>query len=234
VQDFAGVVLRRACIAPREYRMARRNLHPAGCAAATRRRRSTVRCFLRACITLRCIATVMNELAELFEITVPVWEIVVRGSAVYLALFAIFRFVIRRDIGAVGIADILVLVLVADASQNAMAGGYTTITEGVILVVTLVGWNMLLDWLAFRSRTFARFVQPDPLLLIRNGKILRNNLRKEFVTVDELRAKLREHGIEDIAEVKKAYLESDGEFTVISRKKERGGPPPPSPKDKIV
>jgi uncharacterized membrane protein YcaP (DUF421 family) len=175
----------------------------------------------------------MQRLSELFAITVPVWEIIIRGSAVYFALFVMFRFVIRRDIGAVGVADILLLVLVADAAQNAMAGGYSTITEGIVLVATLIGWNMLFDWLAYHSKTFARFVQPPALLLVRDGKIMRQNLRKEFVTVDELRSKLRGHGIEDIAEVRKAYLESDGEVTVIKRNAEAGSAPSPTPLDRI-
>ena len=86
----------------------------------------------------------------------PVWEIVVRGSAIYLSLWAIFRFVVHRDVGAVGIADILVLVLVADAAQNAMAGGYHTVGEGLVLIATLIAWNVLFDWLAYRFPAFAR------------------------------------------------------------------------------
>lgn len=159
----------------------------------------------------------LDALADLMRVEMPVWEIVVRGSLVYLALFALFRFVVRRDIGAVGIADILVLVLVADAAQNAMAGGYETVGEGLILVATLIGWNLAFDWLAWRYPAFARFAQPPSLPLIRNGRYLHRNLRREFVTVDDLRAKLRAFGVDDVRDVAKAYLESDGEITVIRR-----------------
>ena len=75
-----------------------------------------------------------------------------RGTLVYWLLFLIFRFVLRRDVGAVGIADILLLVIVADAAQNAMSGGYDTFSEGAILVLTIVGWNWLLDFLSYRIR----------------------------------------------------------------------------------
>jgi uncharacterized membrane protein YcaP (DUF421 family) len=159
----------------------------------------------------------LDALADLMRVEMPVWEIVVRGSLVYLALFALFRFVVRRDIGAVGIADILVLVLVADAAQNAMAGGYETVGEGLILVATLIGWNLAFDWLAWRYPAFARFAQPPSLPLIRDGRYLHRNLRREFVTVDDLRAKLRAFGVDDVRDVAKAYLESDGEITVIRR-----------------
>ena len=84
-------------------------------------------------------------MADLFAIHVPVLELVLRGTLVYWLLFRIFRFVLRRDVGAVGIADILLLVIIADAAQNAMSGGYDTFTEGAILVLTIVAWNWLLD-----------------------------------------------------------------------------------------
>jgi uncharacterized membrane protein YcaP (DUF421 family) len=163
----------------------------------------------------------MDGVAELFRIDVPVWETIVRGSAVYLSLFAIFRFVVRRDIGAVGIADLLVLVLVADAAQNAMAGTYTTITDGLILVLTLIFWNVLFDWLAYRFPAFERFMQGPPVLLIQNGRYLRRNMRRELVTVGDLEAKLRGEGIDDVRDVAKATLENDGEITVVPRKRRR-------------
>lgn len=159
----------------------------------------------------------MDHLLKLFTFSLPVWEIVVRGSAIYLGLVLLFRFVVRRDIGAVGIADLLVLVLIADASQNAMSGDYKTIADGLVLISTLLGWNLLLDWVAYRYPALARFVQPGKLMLIDDGKLLRRNLRREFITLDELSAKLRAYGLEDFSEVKKAYLESDGEITVVPR-----------------
>jgi hypothetical protein len=77
--------------------------------------------------------------SEIFSLSLPVTEIVVRGTVFYWFLFLVFRFVIRRDVGAVGIADILVVVIVADASQNAMAGEYKSIADGMVLVSTLIG-----------------------------------------------------------------------------------------------
>ena len=104
---------------------------------------------------------------ELFGFSLPAAEIIVRASAMYWFLFFIFRFVVRRDVGAVGIGDLLVLVIVADAAQNAMAGEYRSISDGMLLVATLIGWNVLLDWLSFSFPTFRRFAVPSPILLIR-------------------------------------------------------------------
>ena len=152
---------------------------------------------------------------ELFQIHVPVTELMLRGTLVYWLLFLIFRFVLRRDVGAVGIADILLLVIVADAAQNAMSGGYDTFSEGAILVLTIVGWNWLLDFLSFRFSIVRRFASPSRLTLVLRGVPQRRNLRREFITMEELNEKLREQGIEKLADVKAAYLEGDGQISVI-------------------
>ena len=159
-------------------------------------------------------------MSDLFDISVPLWELVARGSATYWFLFLIFRFVMRRDVGAFAIADVLLLVLIADASQNAMAGGYTSLTEGAVVVSTIVGWNFLLDWLSYRVPLLRKFAEPPPLLLVSHGRILHRNLRKEYITREDLDAKLREHGVDDVAKVKAAYMESDGNVTVVKFKQQ--------------
>jgi uncharacterized membrane protein YcaP (DUF421 family) len=144
-------------------------------------------------------------------------ELMVRGTAMYWFLFVLFRCVIRRRIGAVGMADFLVLAIIADAAQNGMAGEYRTVPEGMIVVSTLVFWNVFIDWLTYVSPRLQRILEPPPLLLIRNGRILHRHLRLEFISKAELQTKLREHGVTDPEEVAAAYMESDGEVTVIKR-----------------
>lgn len=155
----------------------------------------------------------------MFTFSMSPIELMVRGSVVYLFLFFIFRFVLHRDVGAVGIADLLILVIIADASQNAMASGYESVADGVVLISTLVGWNYLLDYLSFRFKAFRNFVEPGALRLIENGVKLKRNMRREYVTDEELDAMLREHGVESAADVKAAYMESDGNLSVILKRK---------------
>jgi len=157
----------------------------------------------------------MPELASLFEATVDPAELVLRGTVMYWFLFLLLRFVLRRDIGSIGVADVLLLVVIADAAQNAMSGGYESITDGMILVGTIAAWNRGLDMLAYRFLAVRRVLEARPLVLVRDGKLLRRNLRKEFITPDEIMAKLREHGIDKLEAVKVATMESDGEITVI-------------------
>lgn len=152
---------------------------------------------------------------ELFSLSLPPAELFIRGTAMYWFLFLVFRFVIRRDIGAVGIADVLVLVIVADAAQNGMSGEYTSITDGMVLVATLIGWNIFLDWLSYRFPQIRHFAEPGPIRLIWKGRMLRRNMRRELISDEELWGKLRQSGIETLDEVKEAYIESDGQISII-------------------
>lgn len=155
---------------------------------------------------------------SLFIPGLSVVEIFARGSITYLALFTLMRIVPKRESGSIGTADLLTIVLIADAAQNAMASNYNSITEGIILVATIIFWNYFLDWLSFHFPTFRRLIQPQPLLLVKNGRIHKQNLRKELITREELLSELREHGVDDLAMVKEARIEEDGHISVIKQK----------------
>jgi uncharacterized membrane protein YcaP (DUF421 family) len=141
-------------------------------------------------------------------------ELVVRGSLMYLLILAGFR-LFRREAGSLSVSDLLVVVLIADAAQNGMAGEYKSLTEGAIVVATIFAWNYVLDWLAYRSRFAHWLLHPPSLLLIRNGKLLYRNLRAEMITKEDLLEQLREQGVEEIGRVKQCFLESDGTMSVI-------------------
>jgi len=152
------------------------------------------------------------------------WELIARGTLMYWFLFLVFRFLLRRDVGGLGVADVLLVVLVADASQNAMTAGYHSVGEGTVLVSTLIGWNYLLDLLAFHFPMIERFVEARPLPLVRRGRVIRKNLRAEYITMDELWSHLRQNGIESLDQVKSACLEGDGQLSVVRSDGSVGGP----------
>jgi uncharacterized membrane protein YcaP (DUF421 family) len=151
---------------------------------------------------------------HIFGFDKSVLELFIRGTVMYWFLFLIFRFVMRRDAGAIGVADILLIVIIADASQNAMSDDYESITEGMVVVGTIVAWNVVTNWLNFKSQVFSRFAEPQPLQLIRDGKLLEGNMRRELLTKEELLSKLREQGVEKPQEVRWAYMESDGQISL--------------------
>ncbi len=142
-------------------------------------------------------------------------EMIIRGTATYLALFLLLRVVLKRETGGTSITDVLVIVLLADAAQNAMAGEYTSITEGLTLVGTIVFWSAFLDWLSFKSKFFANIIKPGKLLLVRDGELVLRNMRKELITHEELMSEIRQNNCASIKEVKAAYMEPDGRISVI-------------------
>lgn len=146
----------------------------------------------------------------------PFLEIVLRGSITYLALFVLLRLILKRQAGTVGITDLLVVVLIADAAQNAMADDYHSITDGLLLVTTIVFWSHMLNWFGYRFPRFQRFFHPPPLPLVEEGSVLRHNLRRELITRDELMSQLREQGVDDLTQVKRAFMEGDGHISVIT------------------
>ncbi|MGH9881724.1 MAG: DUF421 domain-containing protein [Pyrinomonadaceae bacterium] len=154
---------------------------------------------------------------EIFIPSKSLTEIILRGSLTYLALFVLIRFVLKRESGAIGTADLLMVVLIADAAQNAMANDYHSVTEGVILVATIIFWNIAIDWLGYHFPALRRIIQPQPLLLVKDGRMYKRNMRKELITKEELLGELREQGVEDLDEVKEARIEEDGHISVIKR-----------------
>ena len=157
----------------------------------------------------------MVDWAHLFSFSVSPAEIFVRGTVIYWFIFLLFRFLLRRDIGAIAVTDVLLMVLIADAASNGMSGGYDSITDGCILVATIAGWNYVLNWMSFHFPVVRDWMQPPPQVLVRDGKMQRKVMRRELITTDELKSKLREQGIENLNEIKIAHLEEDGEISVI-------------------
>lgn len=154
---------------------------------------------------------------KLFVPSVSFAELFIRGSLVYLVLFVLLRYLPNRQVGAIGITDLLVVVLFTNAAQNALTSNYTSITDGFILVTTIIFWNYALNWLGYKFPRIQRLLSPPPLLLVKNGIMIHRNMRRELITEDELTSQLRKQGVEKLEEVKKAYMEADGSISVITR-----------------
>lgn len=152
---------------------------------------------------------------SVFVPTLGIVEIILRGSIMYIGLFAVLRFMGRRQAGNFGPADLLVIVLIADAAQNGMGKEYSSVTEGLTLVLTILGWEYLIDWAQYRFPSLRPLLATPPLTLIENGRVDRANLRKEMLTEDELRSQLREKDVLEFSQVKLAKLEGDGRLSVI-------------------
>lgn len=158
---------------------------------------------------------------RLFLPHTPLLELILRGTVMYVGLLAALRILVRRHVGSLSLMDLLLMVLIADAAQNAMGDDYHSITEGAVLCGTLIGWNFLFDWLAYRYPAFQRMLEPPPLPVVRNGQLLRRNMRQELLTEDELMSQLRQQGVGDVSTVKLAYVEPDGGISVVGHSAKR-------------
>lgn len=159
-----------------------------------------------------------HDWTTLFVPDTPLLEIFLRGTIMYLGLFALLRVVFKRGLAEIGMTDLLVVVLIADAAQNAMAGGYESIPDGLLLVAVIMFWAFALDWLSFRFPVVDRIIKPHKLLLVRDGEVLWDNLAKELLTEEELWTQLRANGVGKLDEVRYAFMEPDGRVTVVSQR----------------
>ena len=153
---------------------------------------------------------------EIFLLDRSPIEMIVRGTVIYFALFLLFRFGNKRQLGGLGISDLLLVVLVAEAANGGLAGDYTAIPSGGVLLLTLMFWNHALNWMDYHFPWFRRIYRAAPLELIRDGQILRDNLRVELITFEELMSKLRLQGVDDVARA------DSGERTLASFAVEAG------------
>lgn len=153
----------------------------------------------------------------MFTPTHSVLELIARGTLMYLAIVLLLRLAVKRQSGGVGRTDILVIVLVAEVAGPGFAASYSSVTEGAILIATVLLWSYAIERLTFSSPRFERFFAPPTLILIKDGRMMHRNMRAELITKDELMTQLRENGICDLAAVKEACMESDGMISVIKK-----------------
>jgi uncharacterized membrane protein YcaP (DUF421 family) len=142
-------------------------------------------------------------------------EIILRTAIIYFAVIAGLRLTGKREVGQMSPTDLVLLILIANAVQNAMTGPDNTVSGGLIAAATLLVLNTLVSRVARRYRPFRRIVEGNPTILIHRGKIVAANLAHEQISNDEIYQALREHGISVIEDVSLAVLEVDGSISVL-------------------
>jgi uncharacterized membrane protein YcaP (DUF421 family) len=151
----------------------------------------------------------------MLKLDVPAWNIALRTAAIYLVALIGLRLAGKREIGQMTVFDLVVLLLVANAVQNAMVGPDTSLTGGVLAAVVLLVLNVLVARLRLRWPRLRRLVEGSPTLLVLHGEVLADHLRREGLDQEVLEAALREHGVADVADVDMAVLEVDGSISVV-------------------
>ncbi len=151
----------------------------------------------------------------MFEITLPLWEIAIRATLVYLALILLVRVIPKRNAGHISPNDLLTLIVVGTLSTDAIIGGSTSVLDILLMVTIVLAWSWVVDRVEYRIPAFRRLLRHESSILIEGGRLNRRNMRREMVTEEELMAALRKAGVESPAGVRSAWLEADGEISVI-------------------
>jgi uncharacterized membrane protein YcaP (DUF421 family) len=143
-------------------------------------------------------------------------NIVISSVTIYLFIIIAIRFFGKKELSQLSIIDLVLILLISNAVQNAMVGSDSSLLGGLVAASALFITNYLLKFIFYHFPKFGRLVQGQALLLIYKGKLNQRNLHKARLTLDEIKETIREHGVATIEEVDLAVLEMDGNISVLS------------------
>ncbi|MEJ0062815.1 MAG: YetF domain-containing protein [Alphaproteobacteria bacterium] len=149
--------------------------------------------------------------------TVPWWELILRGAIVYVVLLVLLRIAGKRQVGELAPFDLVLLLILSNAVQNSMNGGDVSLIGGLILAIILVSIDYLISLATYRSRKLETLIEGQPQILIHNGKLYEDAMQRAKISHRELEAALRQTGCASIESVAAAVLESSGKISVIRR-----------------
>lgn len=143
--------------------------------------------------------------------------IVISSLIVYLFIITAIRIFGKREISQLSVIDLVFILLISNAVQNAMIeASLNYLVGGLIAALTLFIANYFLGELFYKSKTLSKMFEGEPLMLVYEGRAIKKHLEKAKISNDELKTAIREHGIENISDVNLAVLEKDGNISVLS------------------
>ncbi|MEJ1097576.1 MULTISPECIES: YetF domain-containing protein [unclassified Pseudoxanthomonas] len=157
------------------------------------------------------------EFAQMFDLSMPWWAFVLRACVVYFVLLGMIRLSGKRTMGQFTAFDMLLVVLLGNAVQNALLGSDNSVAGGLLLAATLIVLNWLVGMVSARSDRIEALVEGTPVLLAHDGKVYKDVLRRELVSRQDFEKALREAGIEGVDDIRMAVLETNGHITVVRR-----------------
>jgi len=144
-------------------------------------------------------------------------DIVLRSTIVFAAILLGLRALGKRHVAQLSLVDLVLILLISNAVQNAMVGPDTSLAGGITAAATLLILSYGVTLILYRFRRAEHFFEGTPTLLVHDGKVIHRHLEQEKITEDELERAVREHGIASISHVKNAVMEADGTISVIPK-----------------
>ena len=161
----------------------------------------------------------------MWDMSIPWWEFIARAIIVYIFLIVLLRITGKRQVGQLAPFDLVLLLVLSNAVQNSMTGGDNSVIGGLICALTLVGANWLIGYTTYKSKRLEVLVEGRPQVLIHDGHLYRDVMKREKLTQHELDAALRAAGCATIMEVHFAVIENNGQISV--RRKDPAHPAAP-------
>ena len=153
----------------------------------------------------------------MWTLSVAWWELIVRSVIVYAVLILLLRITGKRQVGQLAPFDLVLLLVLSNAVQNAMNGGDNSVIGGIISAVTLISLNFVVGYVTYRNKRLEVMLEGQPEVLIHNGKLFEKVMARAQLTHHELNAALRQEGCVSVADVHCAILENNGTITVHQR-----------------
>lgn len=158
-------------------------------------------------------------MSDLFALAMPWWEFILRAVVVYTVVLGLVRLSGKRALGQFTPFDVLLIVLLGNAVQNALLGEDTSLGGGLLLATTLILLNYTVGWFTARHPRVERVVEGEPVVLARSGRVLPHVLRRELVSKADFDVAMRQQGCSDISQVELALLETNGHITILQQQK---------------
>lgn len=140
---------------------------------------------------------------------------IIRAAVIYIAVLLLLRIAGKRQMGQMSPTEFVAILLISNAVQNSMNGGDNSLTGGLLLATVLISLSWIVSFLSYRSKTFSALFEGTPRLLIHKGRVVKDSLKHERLTISELTTLLRKQGFHSYSEIHSAVLEADGTLSVI-------------------
>lgn len=153
----------------------------------------------------------------MWTLTTPWYELVIRGTCIYFFMFVVLKIWGKKHLGEMAIFDFILLLFISEAVQNSLVDDDKSIVGGMIVILTFLSLNTLMNKLSYRFHSVEKFIDGEPTIIIKDGVINNSVLKKEQITQQELYEALRQEGVAEIKDVKQATLETNGHLSVVKQ-----------------
>lgn len=150
----------------------------------------------------------------MFTLELSIWELVLRATVFYFVYLFGLRLMPRRSVGRIGPIDIVFFLMLIEPASRSL-GESTSLLDASIQIIYVMCLHVFINWLTYKSNFIKRVVERGPLQVVEDGRLIFKNMRRESLSKEELMGKLREGGIENLLTVKAAFIEADGEISIV-------------------